>query len=341
MDGNWKIDNPARRRLTAREASEARLVVGDLVVTKSSGSELHIGKTSIVDESVAALKTCFSNFMQRLRVALPNEGRYFWYLLNCPVAREQFVFLSSTTTGLGNLNGSILGAIRVPGASVGEQRAIAAFLDRETTRIDDLVRKKERLIELLQEKRNAIIAQAIPENPGIKEVRLGYYVDLLPGYAFSSPEFSYDPEDIRLLRGVNVSTGTTRWDDVVYWPRTDIERFRAYQLRERDIVFGMDRPWVGGGIRVAEISKEDLPSLLLQRVARLRAKRGLAQSYLKLILSSPQFLAHFEPILTGISVPHVSPDPDPVVQSTTSQNSCSGGHVLSRPVTNRAIRFDV
>jgi len=42
-----------------------------------------------------------------------------------------------------------------------EQRAIAAFLDRETARIDALVAKKEQLIELLQEKRTALITRAV------------------------------------------------------------------------------------------------------------------------------------------------------------------------------------
>ena len=42
-----------------------------------------------------------------------------------------------------------------------EQRAIAAFLDRETAKIDSLVTKKERLIELLQEKRTALISRAV------------------------------------------------------------------------------------------------------------------------------------------------------------------------------------
>jgi type I restriction enzyme, S subunit len=42
-----------------------------------------------------------------------------------------------------------------------EQRAIAAFLDRETARIDALVAKKERLIALLQEQRTALITQAV------------------------------------------------------------------------------------------------------------------------------------------------------------------------------------
>ena len=46
-------------------------------------------------------------------------------------------------------------------ASAPEQRAIAAFLDRETARIDALVAKKERLIELLQEQRTALITRAV------------------------------------------------------------------------------------------------------------------------------------------------------------------------------------
>ena len=42
-----------------------------------------------------------------------------------------------------------------------EQQAIAAFLDRETAKIDALVAKKERLIKLLQEKRIALISNAV------------------------------------------------------------------------------------------------------------------------------------------------------------------------------------
>jgi type I restriction enzyme, S subunit len=42
-----------------------------------------------------------------------------------------------------------------------EQHTIVAFLDRETEKIDALVAKKERLIELLQEKRTALITHAV------------------------------------------------------------------------------------------------------------------------------------------------------------------------------------
>ena len=52
-------------------------------------------------------------------------------------------------------------ALTIPSPPLTEQRAIAAFLDRETTKIDALVSKKERLIELLQEKRTALISHTV------------------------------------------------------------------------------------------------------------------------------------------------------------------------------------
>ena len=54
-----------------------------------------------------------------------------------------------------------LGSFRIALPPLSEQRAIAAFLDRETAKIDALVAKKERLIELLQEKRVALISHAV------------------------------------------------------------------------------------------------------------------------------------------------------------------------------------
>ena len=50
---------------------------------------------------------------------------------------------------------------RHPVPSLPAQRAIAAYLDRETARIDRLVERKERLIELLQEKRTSLITRAV------------------------------------------------------------------------------------------------------------------------------------------------------------------------------------
>jgi type I restriction enzyme S subunit len=73
-------------------------------------------------------------------------------------------------TGIGLMQGSA-GQKRVPDDYIRnyiiglpselEQHAIASFLDRETTKIDALIQKKERMIELLKEKRIALITQAV------------------------------------------------------------------------------------------------------------------------------------------------------------------------------------
>lgn len=51
--------------------------------------------------------------------------------------------------------------MRMPLPPIDEQNAIAAFLHRETTKIDDLVAEQQRLIELLQEKRQAVISNTV------------------------------------------------------------------------------------------------------------------------------------------------------------------------------------
>jgi type I restriction enzyme S subunit len=60
-----------------------------------------------------------------------------------------------------HLNAEELGARLVVLPSIAEQTAIAAFLDRETAKIDALVAEQRRLIELLKEKRQAVISHAV------------------------------------------------------------------------------------------------------------------------------------------------------------------------------------
>jgi len=113
VGGEWRILEPARRKLTSSDVSKALLYEGDLLVAKSSGSELHIGKTSFVTREVAALGACYSNFMQRLRLSNVCMPTYFHYILNNRLAREQLAYLSNSTTGLANLNGDLIGRLLV------------------------------------------------------------------------------------------------------------------------------------------------------------------------------------------------------------------------------------
>lgn len=161
VDGRWKLEDPAYRKLSLAEAEATLLVEGDLLVTKSSGSETHIGKTSLVDADVAGLRAGYSNFMQRLRVVSEAVPKYVWYLLNSDTTKTQVNILASTTTGLANLNAGVLGRLVLAYPPAEEQQAIADHLDVETARIDTLIDEKDELIGLLREWRQSVIVEAV------------------------------------------------------------------------------------------------------------------------------------------------------------------------------------
>lgn len=231
---------------------------------------------------------------------------------------------SSQDTGVPGLSREVAHGSPVPLPPPAEQAAIAAFLDRETGKIDALVEAQTRLIELLKEKRQAVISHAVTKGldpaapmkdsgvewlgqvPAHWEVApLKRYLELLSGYAFPSAGFSYDAADIRLLRGANIGVARIRWDDVVYWPSR--EALEQFSMRPGDIVLGMDRPWIADGLRIAQLSDEDAPCLLLQRVAALRPNDALRPNHLLKLLMSEAFYHHCAPDMTGVSVPHISP----------------------------------
>ena len=186
LDGRWDLQNVAHRQLAEAEASRTRLRKGDLVVVKSSGSEAHLGKSALVTPEVEELGAGFSNFVQRLRLHAGHDPRYAWYLLNSHFGREQLNYFGSTTTGLRNLSGSILGSLLVPGAPQTEQRAIADFLDSETATIDALVTKHVRMTDLMTERRDTVISQRIARSgPHTPLKRVWSVVDCkhrTPGY---------------------------------------------------------------------------------------------------------------------------------------------------------------
>lgn len=85
---------------------------------------------------------------------------YLGYALRSPLFIETIV---SRSTGVSypGINASEIGNIEVAYPPLPEQRAIAAFLDERTARIDALVARKRRLVQLLKEKRQALITRAV------------------------------------------------------------------------------------------------------------------------------------------------------------------------------------
>jgi type I restriction enzyme S subunit len=144
----------------------------------------------------------------------------------------------------------------------------------------------------------------VPEHWEVAQLK--YFSKSLPGFAFPSYGFLDDESKWKLLRGVNVGVSSICWDDAVYWEREPGDSLDRYELCPGDLVVGLDRPLIKEGLRVARINPEDCPCMLLQRVAAVKGVQALSTDYLFYLLSSPFFVAHFEPETTGVSVPHIS-----------------------------------
>ena len=96
-----------------------------------------------------------------IRTKDATEPEYLYYLTLTRPFRAIGAALMYGTAGQKRVPDSFVRDFVAPVPSVREQRAIAAFLDRETAKIDKLIAKNERLIELLQEKRIALISRAV------------------------------------------------------------------------------------------------------------------------------------------------------------------------------------
>ena len=73
------------------------------------------------------------------------------------------VISRSTGVSYPAINASEMAGIVITVPPLAEQTAIAAFLDRETGKIDELVAEQRRLMELLKEKRQAVISHAVTQ----------------------------------------------------------------------------------------------------------------------------------------------------------------------------------
>jgi type I restriction enzyme S subunit len=263
-----------------------------------------------------------------MRPRLKCNARYFHYLLRIPAfAAEAERRSYGITSDQWSLRPEHFKMIRFPVPPVAEQVAIARFLNSADRRIRRAIRAKQELIGLLNEHKQAVIHRAVTRglDPNVRltpsdvdwlgdlpadwEVpSLGLLVELVTGFPFKSEGFTQNETDVRLLRGVNVAPGSVRWDTTVRWPASDGSTFTGFEVEPGDIVMGMDRPIVSTGMRVALVGENDVPALLVQRVARIRPRGRLDVRFALLLFGGKTFADYLAPLFTGISVPHVSPE---------------------------------
>lgn len=150
---------PTLRAIEPRERINRLLRSGDLLIEKSGGGDNQpVGAVVHFDRDFEAVS---SNFVARMTPAFGMYPRYWSYVhatlyaarLNLPAIKQ--------TTGIQNLDTDAYLNQSVPFPPFAEQIAIADYLDRETSHLDALIVAKERILDLLAEKRRTLIANAV------------------------------------------------------------------------------------------------------------------------------------------------------------------------------------
>ena len=232
-------------KITSRALSDhttLRIYPAGSVVIAMYGAT--IGKLAILKFSASVNQACCVFSGQR---KIDYKFLFFWLL----GYRPQIINLASGG-GQPNVNQEILRGLRIPCPDLTEQTAIAEFLDRETAKIDDLVAEQRRLMELLKEKRQAVISHAVTKglnpNAPMKSSGIEWLGDVPEGwevtnikrvatirYGIGEPPTYYD-NGTPLIRATNVHAGEIFNEGLVFVDPIEIPEKRIVWLSAGDII---------------------------------------------------------------------------------------------------------
>lgn len=153
------FDTLDRVRCNSSETSAYEVLAGDLFFVRSSLKQEGIAVVAMAGSSSEPV--VFECHLIRARPQFGVfDGRFGSYLLNSAVYRSTMVAKAKVTT-MTTIDQEAILSTHLPIPAITEQTSIATFLDRETAKIDALVTEQRRLMELLKEKRQAVISHAV------------------------------------------------------------------------------------------------------------------------------------------------------------------------------------
>ncbi|MDI3418694.1 restriction endonuclease subunit S [Streptomyces luteolus] len=292
LDGSVDSREPALRSLSRREEARTRLHEGDILVVRSSGSDLHLGKSGYVDGAASGMS--FSNFLQRLRVEGTHSPRFVWYFLNSSDAKQQIRKLSSTTTGLQNLSAALIAELQIATPSPGEQRRIADFLDAATARIDELTALRRRQAVLLRERADRKLAGLFSDTAGRRQFRLRHLMRSNPCYGVLVPRFSH--EGVPLIRVSDLGRLRQELDRLPKIETRQAVEYRRTRVSSGDLLITV----VGATIGRCDVASEEVDGFNVSRaIARVQLIPELSPHMMAAWVRGRQFRVQAELVTSG------------------------------------------
>lgn len=205
-----------------------------------------------------------STINQGCRTLIPAQDVPTSYLASTLVAAREELRLRGNGTTFQELSTEALRSLRVPMPPRSECVSIACGLDRETTRIDALIAKKTRFIELLKEKITAL-ASAPPDSPNLKWVRLSHVCEVI-----SRPVFQQAGSSYTRLGLFNRGRGVFKRDETDTEDMGDSEFF---WVQPGDLILSGQFAWEGA---VALVNEEHAGCVVSHRFPVIRGRNNEA-----------------------------------------------------------------
>ena len=206
---------------------------GDLVVNRMKAWQGSLG--------ISEYQGIVSPDYEVLRPTVPEYDRRFLHsLLRSRALIDQYALRS---TGIRpsqwRLYWDEMKAIQISLPAAEQQRAIADYLDRETVRIDTLIEEQKRLIEMLYERRQAVIDDSF-STPGEPSVQLRRYIKFLTSGSRGWGDYYADRGE-RFLRIGNLPRGNLgiRGDIQLVDLPADVTEGSRTMLQEGDLLFSI------------------------------------------------------------------------------------------------------
>lgn len=159
-DGELDLQDVKQMNFTPVEQARFGLQPGDVLVTEGSGSLSAVGASAVWLGELSGV-VCFQNTLLRLRPrGGRTDGRFLGWWAQHAFADGLFASIA-TGANIYHLSAQRVRSLPMQFPPAPTQRAIADFLDSETARIDALIVKKRRMVELLEERRTAAMVAGV------------------------------------------------------------------------------------------------------------------------------------------------------------------------------------
>ena len=233
-----------------QERDRYGLQFGDLLVCE--GGE--VGRTAIWQGTTG--EYFYQKAIHRVRPLSDQEvPRFLYYTMRMLSAKGVFVAGSNPNT-INHLTAVQLRHYRVLFPPRPDQNAIAAFLDDETEKIELLVAKKERLIELLRENRTALITHAVTKgicsDAPMKDSGVEWLGEIPGHWEVRENQRLFRESDLLSMDGseelltVSHITGVTRRSDKPDVTMIEAESHEGYKLcHAGDLAINTMWAWMG------------------------------------------------------------------------------------------------